>query len=90
MHVLQIQALVRGLRQFKRFHDRLKYFKAHEKDVVTIQAAYKGMKARRQYKNLTKVVNPPVATVRKFVHLLDQSDADFAEELALQHLKETV
>ncbi len=78
------------MQQSKRYRDRLKFFKDHEKDVITIQAAFKGMKARRQYKNLTRVVNPAVATVRKFVHLLDQSDADFHEELALQGLKEKV
>jgi hypothetical protein len=36
------------------------------------------------------VASPPVATVRRFLHLLDQSDADLAEELALQQLKEKV
>ena len=60
------------------------------REIVTIQAAFKGMKARRQYKTMTKVVNPPVATVRKFVHLLDHNDADFAEELLLQQQKEKV
>ncbi len=48
------------------------------------------MKARKQYKTLTKVVSPPVATVRKFIHLLDQNDADFEEELKTQQLKESV
>ena len=60
------------------------------REIITIQAAFKGMKARRQYKTMTKVVNPPVATVRKFVHLLDHNDADFAEELLLQQQKEKV
>jgi hypothetical protein len=36
------------------------------------------------------VTNPPVVTVRKFLHLLDQSDLDFAEELRVQNLKEKV
>ena len=34
--------------------------------------------------------NPPVTTVRKFLHLLDQSETDFAEELRVQALKQKV
>lgn len=34
--------------------------------------------------------NPPMAVVRKFVHLLDQSDQDFQEELDLMRLREEV
>ena len=34
--------------------------------------------------------DPPMAVVRKFVHLLDQSDQDFQEELDLMRLREEV
>lgn len=34
--------------------------------------------------------DPPMAVVRKFVHLLDQSDQDFQEELDLMKLREEV
>ncbi len=37
-----------------------------------------------------QVTNPPVATVRKFLHLLDQSESDFGEEIAVQQMKEQV
>lgn len=34
--------------------------------------------------------DPPMAVVRKFVHLLDQSDQDFQEELEVMKLREEV
>lgn len=34
--------------------------------------------------------NPPLNVVRKFVHLLDQSDLDFQEELEVTRLREEV
>lgn len=34
--------------------------------------------------------NPPLTVIRKFVHLLDQSDLDFQEELEVARLREEV
>lgn len=56
----------------------------------TLQAAFRGFRERGQYSNLTQGDNPPVTTVRRFLHLLDQSEADFAEELKVQQLKQKV
>ncbi|EGD72352.1 hypothetical protein PTSG_00372 [Salpingoeca rosetta] len=87
---VKLQAAFRGYKQRKQYKDRLDYLNSQEDAAIKIQAAYKGLKARQQYKTLTKVDNPPVATVRRFLHLLDQSDLDFAEELERQQLKQKV
>lgn len=87
---VKLQAAVRGMQQRRRYKDRLAYLNGQEKAAVTLQAAWKGKKARDAYENLTTVTNPPVATVRRFLHLLDQSDTDFAEELNMQQLKQRV
>eukprot|EP00049_Salpingoeca_infusionum_P017332 m.352578 g.352578 ORF g.352578 m.352578 type:complete len:1576 (+) comp16555_c0_seq1:753-5480(+) len=85
---IKIQSAFRGQKQRKAYQDRLNYLKEQEPQVVKIQAAYRGKKARDEYKNLTQVHNPPLATVQRFLHLLDQSELDFAEELELQRLKQ--
>ncbi|MGH0146280.1 UNVERIFIED_CONTAM: hypothetical protein FKN15_044220 [Acipenser sinensis] len=59
-------------------------------DIVKIQAFIRANKARDDYKTLINAADPPMAVVRKFVHLLDQSDQDFQEELELMRLREEV
>uniref|UniRef100_G3UUY6 Uncharacterized protein n=1 Tax=Meleagris gallopavo TaxID=9103 RepID=G3UUY6_MELGA len=74
----------------RRYRDRLQYFRDHINDVIKIQAFIRANKAREDYKTLINAENPPMAVVRKFVHLLDQSDQDFQEELELMKLREEV
>uniref|UniRef100_A0A7M4E8P7 IQ motif containing GTPase activating protein 1 n=1 Tax=Crocodylus porosus TaxID=8502 RepID=A0A7M4E8P7_CROPO len=59
-------------------------------DVIKIQAFIRANKARDDYKTLISAENPPMVVLRKFVHLLDQSDQDFQEELDLMKLREEV
>uniref|UniRef100_W5KJW7 IQ motif containing GTPase activating protein 1 n=1 Tax=Astyanax mexicanus TaxID=7994 RepID=W5KJW7_ASTMX len=84
---VKIQSMVRMHQARKKYRDRLKYFKDRIDDVVKIQAFIRANKARDDYKTLN---DPPMAVVRKFVHLLDHSDQDFQEELELMRLREEV
>uniref|UniRef100_A0A6Q2WRP0 IQ motif containing GTPase activating protein 1 n=1 Tax=Esox lucius TaxID=8010 RepID=A0A6Q2WRP0_ESOLU len=59
-------------------------------EVVKIQAFIRANKARDDYRTLINADDPPMAVVRKFVHLLDHSDQDFQEELDLMRLREEV
>ncbi|EDQ91805.1 uncharacterized protein MONBRDRAFT_14583, partial [Monosiga brevicollis MX1] len=88
--VVKLQAALRGKRQRDAYLDRLKYLNSQVAAVVKIQAAFRGRRERKQYENLTQVDDPPVTTVRRFLHLLDQSETDFQEELNLQQLKQRV
>ncbi|KAK7912631.1 hypothetical protein WMY93_012842 [Mugilogobius chulae] len=87
---VKIQSMVRMHQARKKYKDRLKYFKDHIDDVVKIQAFIRANKARDDYKTLINADDPPMGVVRKFVHLLDQSDQDFQEELELMKLREEV
>ncbi|XP_075893447.1 ras GTPase-activating-like protein IQGAP1 [Nelusetta ayraudi] len=88
--VVKIQSKVRMHQARKKYRDRLKYFKDHIDDVVKIQAFIRANKARDDYKTLISAEDPPMAVVRKFVHLLDHSDQDFQEELEVMRLCEEV
>ncbi|NXV08024.1 IQGA1 protein, partial [Cettia cetti] len=88
--VVKIQSMTRMYQARRRYRDRLQYFRNHIHDVVKIQAFIRANKAREDYKTLINAENPPMAVVRKFVHLLDQSDQDFQEELELMKLREEV
>ncbi|KAK1891744.1 Ras GTPase-activating-like protein IQGAP1, partial [Dissostichus eleginoides] len=87
---VKIQSMVRMHQARKKYKDRLKYFQDHINQVVKIQAFIRANKARDDYKTLISAEDPPMAVVRKFVHLLDHSDQDFQEELELMHLREEV
>ncbi|NXQ29970.1 IQGA1 protein, partial [Alaudala cheleensis] len=88
--IIKIQSMTRMYQARRRYRDRLQYFRNHINDVVKIQAFIRANKAREDYKTLINAENPPMAVVRKFVHLLDQSDQDFQEELELMKLREEV
>ncbi|XP_059680168.1 ras GTPase-activating-like protein IQGAP1 [Gavia stellata] len=88
--VVKIQSMTRMYQARRRYRDRLQYFRNHINDVIKLQAFIRANKAREDYKTLINAENPPMAVVRKFVHLLDQSDQDFQEELELMKLREEV
>ncbi|KAM6351386.1 LOW QUALITY PROTEIN: ras GTPase-activating-like protein IQGAP1 [Alca torda] len=88
--LLSIQSMTRMYQARRRYKDRLQYFRNHINDVIKIQAFIRANKAREDYKTLINAENPPMAVVRKFVHLLDQSDQDFQEELESMKLREEV
>ncbi|XP_029657707.1 ras GTPase-activating-like protein IQGAP1 isoform X1 [Octopus sinensis] len=87
---VKLQAFTRMYLTRKRYRERLKYFKDNENSIVKIQAFVRSTLARHDYKSLVYDDNPPLSVVRKFVHLLDASDADYAEELELQKLRQQV
>ncbi|CAL1534099.1 unnamed protein product [Lymnaea stagnalis] len=88
--VILLQSYVRMWRDRKNYRKRLQYFKDHVNAIIKIQAFFRSNLARQDYKALTTDKNPSLAVVRKFVHLLDASDNDYAEELELQKLRQQV
>lgn len=58
--------------------------------LVKIQALAKGRIMGRGYKQLSNIANIPVKTIHQFIHLLDDSDQDFQEELDLESLRQLV
>ncbi|KFU85660.1 Ras GTPase-activating-like IQGAP3, partial [Chaetura pelagica] len=89
-HLSQIQAGVRMWLVRRRYQERLSYFRQNVEAVVTIQAFVRGTKARGDYRALVHARNPPLSIVRRFAHLLEQSQHDFWEEAEVLKLQEEV
>uniref|UniRef100_A0A8C2EVC4 IQ motif containing GTPase activating protein 2 n=1 Tax=Cyprinus carpio TaxID=7962 RepID=A0A8C2EVC4_CYPCA len=87
--VIKLQSLVKMWKAKRSYSRRLQYFKEHVK-IVKIQAYLKANKARVDYRTLTGSQHPPLAVVRKFVHLLEQSSLDLQEEQEVTRLREEV
>ncbi|KAL9094431.1 MAG: hypothetical protein Q9165_003281 [Trypethelium subeluteriae] len=88
--IVDLQTFARGKLVRRRFAEKQKHYKENMEKVVKIQSFVRGRQQGEAYKSLTGGKNPPVGTVKNFVHLLNDSDFDFDEELEFERLRKTV
>uniref|UniRef100_A0A8B9J2N3 IQ motif containing GTPase activating protein 3 n=1 Tax=Amazona collaria TaxID=241587 RepID=A0A8B9J2N3_9PSIT len=86
---VKIQAGVRMWQARRRYQERLRYFRRNV-TVIKIQAFVRAHKARGDYRMLVHARSPPLSIVRRFIHLLEQSQQDFWEESEVLRLQEEV
>ncbi|NWZ45088.1 IQGA3 protein, partial [Brachypodius atriceps] len=87
---IKIQAAVRMWQAQRKYQERLRYFRQNIKAVIKIQAFLRANKARGDYRMLVHTKSPPLGIVRRFIHLLEQSQYDFWEESEVLRLQEEV
>ncbi len=85
-----LQALLRGTLQRRRFRAKMQYYRANLNKVVKIQSLFRAKETREQYKQLTMGQNVSIGTIKNFVHLLDDSEADFKDEIRIERLRKQV
>ena len=88
--VVALQAAARGQLVREKFSEKKRFYKANMEKVVKVQSFIRGKLQGEAYKSLTSGKNPPVGTVKGFVHLLNDSDFDFDEEIEFERLRKTV
>ena len=88
--IAELQAAIRGRLVRAKFAEKQRFFKANMEKVVKVQSFVRGRLQGEAYKSLTSGNNPPVGTVKSFVHLLNDSDFDFDEEVEFERLRKTV
>ena len=88
--IIELQATMRGRLVRQKFAEKQKFFKANMEKVVKVQSFVRAKLQGEAYKSLTSGSNPPVGTVKGFVHLLNDSDFDFDEEVEFERLRKTV
>lgn len=89
-HVVMLQAATRGSLVRSRFKEKQRYFRENMERVIKVQSFVRGRLQGEAYKSLTTGKNPPVGTVKNFVHLLNDSDFDFDEEIEFERIRKTV
>ncbi|KAI0327762.1 hypothetical protein GY45DRAFT_1256320 [Cubamyces sp. BRFM 1775] len=82
-----LQALLRGVLQRKKFREKMAYYRSNLDKIVQIQSLFRAKETREQYRQLTLGTNVTVGTIKNFVHLLDDSEADFQEEIKVERLR---
>jgi Ras GTPase-activating-like protein IQGAP2/3 len=88
--VVLLQAMLRGLLLRRKFRQKLEYYQDNLHKVVKIQSLFRAKETREQYLQLTLGKNVTVGTIKNFVHLLDDSEADFQEEIRVERLRKRV
>ena len=88
--IITVQAAAKAMIVRAKFAEKQKFFKENMEKVVKIQSFVRGKLQGEAYKSLTTGKNPPVNTVKNFVHLLNDSDFDFNEEIEFERLRKTV
>ena len=88
--ITQFQAAARGKMVRERFVEKKHFYKENMEKVIKLQSFVRGRIQGEAYKSLTTGKNPPVGTLKGFVHLLNDSDFDFDEEIELERSRKTV
>lgn len=88
--VILLQAAARASMVRREFAEKQRFFKQNMEKVIKIQSFVRGRLQGEAYKSLTTGKNPPVNTVKNFVHLLNDSDFDFNEEVEFERMRKTV
>ncbi|KAG9120291.1 hypothetical protein FRC07_004278, partial [Ceratobasidium sp. 392] len=87
---IYLQALLRGALQRRKFQQKMQYFRENLDKVVKIQSLFRAKEQREQYRQLTMGKNVNVGTIKNFVHLLDDSEADFEDEIRVEWMRKQV
>lgn len=88
--VVAIQTAARGFMVRARFLEKKRFFDENMQKVIKIQSFVRAKVQGEAYKSLTTGKNPPVSAVKNFVHLLNDSDFDFNEEIEFERMRKTV
>ncbi|QSZ36349.1 hypothetical protein DSL72_006225 [Monilinia vaccinii-corymbosi] len=88
--IVAIQSAAKASLVRAAYVEKQRFFKENMEKVIKIQSFVRGRLQGEAYKSLTTGKNPPVNTVKNFVHLLNDSDFDFNEEIEFERMRKTV
>lgn len=88
--IIDLQSRARGTIVRARFEEKRRHYRENMDKVIKAQSFVRGRIQGQAYKSLTTGKNPPVGTVKGFVHLLNDSDFDFDEEIEFERLRKVV
>ncbi|EMT64545.1 Ras GTPase-activating-like protein rng2 [Fusarium odoratissimum] len=88
--IVAFQTAARGFIVRARFEEKRRFYNENMQKVIKIQSFVRAKVQGEAYKSLTTGKNPPVNAVKNFVHLLNDSDFDFNEEIEFERIRKTV
>ncbi|WYZ44115.1 hypothetical protein EsH8_VII_000551 [Colletotrichum jinshuiense] len=88
--ITEMQSVAKAFVVRAKFEEKKRFFKENMQKVVKIQSFVRAKIQGEAYKSLTHGKDPPVNAVKNFVHLLNDSDFDFNEEIEFERMRKTV
>ncbi|ODQ63674.1 hypothetical protein NADFUDRAFT_28700 [Nadsonia fulvescens var. elongata DSM 6958] len=83
-YMVEFQSHIRGYLVRKPYNDRMQYYIDNMDKIIKIQSFVRAKRQGDAYKSLTSGSNPPLSVIKKFIHLLNDNEADHEEEIQLE------
>ncbi|KZO90861.1 hypothetical protein CALVIDRAFT_531207 [Calocera viscosa TUFC12733] len=88
--VTSTRALCRSIVVCRQFVQKMSYYRANLSKMDEIQSLFRAKENLEQYRHLTMGQIVTVSTITNFVHLLNDSEFDFGDEIEVEHLRKVV
>lgn len=88
--IVLLQSLIRGYLSRNKFSRKLQNFHKNMENPIVAKSIFRGRQEGLAYRELATAKNPPVMTVKNFVHLLDDTNFDFEEEVLLEKMRKEI
>lgn len=88
--IVQLQAASRGALKRRTYKGNLQHYKKNMERVVKVQSFVRARQQGAAYKSLTIGKDPPISTIKNFLHLLNDSNFDFEEEVAMEQVRKHI
>ena len=85
-----LQSLIRGFLARRRLWIRTSYLHVNVDKVVKIQALWRGRQERLTYSRLITGQDVDVPTVQRYMHLLDDTETDFQDQIRIESMRKEV
>lgn len=85
-----LQQLLRGQMARRRLWSRLDYIYSNMPGIIKIQAIWRGRQQREKYRRIITGQNIDIAAIQNYMHLLDDSENDFNEQVQIERMRKQV
>ncbi|KAG5437930.1 hypothetical protein PCANB_000276 [Pneumocystis canis] len=85
-----LQSYIRGMLARNKFGSKMNYYKENMQKIIKIQSYVRGKLQGKAYKSLIVEKNPAVGVIKNFVHLLNDNNFDFEEEIEMESLRKMI
>lgn len=85
-----LQSLIRGFLARRTLWYRTNYIHGNVDKVIKIQALWRGRQERLTYSKLVTGMDVDVPTVQRYMHLLDDTESDFQDQIRIESMRKEV